>query len=256
MAQIHLLVNARGSYATSSNAVESWSMGVRCLAYPVEPLSRGPIPSNVTVLDDAVEDVESGYTYLSSFRMNQGGNDFDLKSWVTGSARLAFFNLFGQSRISTECLLEEVVVYPIDAATGKASDARSARCVFSTPKPGTITGNPMPLQIARVFSWNTSRPGPKGKGRMYVPGSPSSDAGVGGLLSTAHATSLANDAKNLLTTLSNSGGGDFNWWVTPIVTGKPYEQYATINQVRVGRALDTQRRRRRNIDEGYVTVTL
>jgi hypothetical protein len=44
--------------------------------------------------------------------------------------------------------------------------------------------------------------------------------------------------------------------IDAIVTGSPYQKYGRINAVRVGEVVDTQRRRRRQLAENYISVSV
>jgi hypothetical protein len=255
MARTHFLISARGSYKDAELAAETWSFGVRCVLVNGQVDDRGFIPDNLTVVDDSVELDELGYEYKANFAIKNLQATFDMANYFEANVVPAFQALFSQTQISNQVGLDQIVLYPIESPTGNASEQRSARAILTPRKYGTATGSILPLEVARVISWGTSRPGPKGKGRIYLPGATTTTIDPHGNMSSATRTTLANNAKNLLEGLSAGNGLIGNWNVRPIVTGAPYERYAMINEIRVGAVLDAQRRRRRSLSEAYISVT-
>jgi len=57
--------------------------------------------------------------------------------------------------------------------------------------------------------------------------------------------------KAFLEGIAVTGGVGHSEWALPIVTGKPYDNYAVVTSVQVGDVMDTQRRRRRQLVESY-----
>jgi hypothetical protein len=51
--------------------------------------------------------------------------------------------------------------------------------------------------------------------------------------------------------LGDNSGGSIN--VRPAIIGDPWRAYGVINSVKVGNRMDTQRRRREQLDEAYVS---
>lgn len=104
------------------------------------------------------------------------------------------------------------------------------------------------FQTAIVCSLNTTRSGPTGKGRVFLP-SPAQSLEADGRISVDRATMWADKMATFLGMLKNDVG------FTPVVASS--KGYLTpVISVRVGRALDTMRSRRSDLAEGYVTAML
>jgi hypothetical protein len=113
---------------------------------------------------------------------------------------------------------------------------------------GTASGTVYPYQVATCVTLTTARAGATGRGRFFLP-APYYTVGAGdGLLPAANASSIALAAKNFLNALVPTTGP------IGVYSSKGYS--STVTGVRVGRALDTQRRRRGDIPEGFATLAL
>lgn len=128
----------------------------------------------------------------------------------------------------------------------------------ATPTSGSASGSAAgnhPPQTAVVASLRSALPGPKGRGRMYLPLLSGTVNTSTGAFPSADATSIATATKNYLaavSALTSWGGG--TWF--PVVasrTGTPSTHAVTA--VKVGNVFDTQRRRRNKVIEVYSTVT-
>lgn len=89
---------------------------------------------------------------------------------------------------------------------------------------------------------------------MYLPGlNPAQSVGSTGYVSTGGQANALAGQQALLGALTGgiTGVGTAHW--QPVITGKPYVNYAVINEVAVGNVVDTQRRRRRSLPETYVS---
>lgn len=125
---------------------------------------------------------------------------------------------------------------------------------INPPIAGAIGGN-ISNQIALCVTLTTDvQRGPASKGRFYLP-APVIAIDDTGRISAAKANEIMASVRTLLEDLSDSPGLDSD--VTPDVVvmsrkpGAPAARYVT--GLRIGRVLDTQRRRRNNMDEAYVT---
>lgn len=122
---------------------------------------------------------------------------------------------------------------------------------------GNSAGSTMPLQTSLCISLVTARSGPSGKGRFYLP-APGASLGADTRMSQADTASFATSAKAFLVAV------DAAWTATPGPTsiGGNVGVYSTkgfvspVTGVRVGRVLDTQRRRRGDLVEEYVALSI
>jgi len=134
-----------------------------------------------------------------------------------------------------------------------------AEGLFTTPLAGSGTASKTP-QDAVVLSLRTSTPGPRGRGRMYWPAL-SASLSTSFQLSSPTATATSIDAKAWL----NAIGGAFNTYWTSVGAAKSAvlsvrsvtdHTCRNVNALQVGSVLDTQRRRRDNLPESYVSIAM
>ena len=132
----------------------------------------------------------------------------------------------------------------------KRADFSFMQGINVQPMPGQkpfSTG--MPPQIALAVSLTTGRPGPTGKGRFYLPFPAYNLSPSDRRLEPAAATSVLNacaafvNAVNLLT-------------AGPVVVASSKGYLSDVIGLRVGRAADTLRSRRRDVPEGYSSRSL
>lgn len=119
--------------------------------------------------------------------------------------------------------------------------------LLEDPDPGT-TGGGYP-QIALVLSWRTARSrGYASNGRMYVP-SAREVSTASGQIDATQADALAGVAATFINAIAASGVG------TPaVMSSAGAGRIEEITGVRVGRVMDTQRRRRNALDEAYTAT--
>lgn len=126
--------------------------------------------------------------------------------------------------------------------------------------PGGGAATPVyPNQVALVVTLTTAvSRGPASKGRFYLP-LPSVAVETGtGMIAATWSTGIAGSAKTFLELVSDTPGVDD--WNTPGVVvmsrklGAP--QTRRVNGAKVGRVLDTQRRRRRSLAENYALTVI
>lgn len=137
-----------------------------------------------------------------------------------------------------------LVVYELDDSTGKAT----ARAEASLTLAGSDTGNPLPQEVAVVASLRTATPGPKGRGRMYLPPLGVNKCTAVGRVDAAAQANLAASVAAALGEL-NSGGFDPILF-TPLQADRP------ITSVDVGDVFDAQRRRRDKLVETRISVAV
>jgi hypothetical protein len=87
---------------------------------------------------------------------------------------------------------------------------------------------------------------------MFLP--PATSSQISGFkVQSATQSDILLGAQNFMAALAYNGGGAGTPHVRPIVTGKPWTDYAVITTARVGDYVDTQRRRRNRVRETYVS---
>lgn len=127
--------------------------------------------------------------------------------------------------------------------------------VFARPPIENWAGQGLPVlppQCAVVLTLDTKVRGRSRFGRMYLPllgCTVSSD----GLMGVPLATRIATAGQKFINNAGNTPNVDLDF--APVVaSGVGNGSLHEIRSVRVGRAIDTMRSRRRNLDEGYVTL--
>lgn len=259
----HLRLQVSGGYTGTGPLVpEVWSFTMRLLLIFGSPDSIGTFPDNWTVEPTFESHTEATFTTEKTYTVNgPAAIDFDPESYLTDQAEPALAAFIGGFYWSSRVQMRRISLYPCDL-TGNAIDGNFAHLDYTSSYPVGIGSSPLPLENSIVVGWGTDKLGPRGRGRIYgpVPGTDVLD--TDGLVSATNATLLAERAKDLCEGLAivATGLGALN--VRPVVTGptaKPgqpgYSRYAVVNETRVGRQIDTQRRRRNAIVEDYHTDT-
>lgn len=120
--------------------------------------------------------------------------------------------------------------------------------------PGVGAGDSLPLQIALAVSLRTARSGPEGKGRFYLP-APAVALGADRRVTAERAGTIAANMKAFVEHVD----GAFTQFGVPggnVVVASSKGFLSVVTGVRVGRVLDTQRRRRGDMQEGYADATV
>lgn len=224
----------------SYNAAEKWQFGLK--------LSDGGISNQVTV--DAIwADIQ--------------------KWWIADSTAYTPSN--GFFSLTTHRLTEVKVARIL--ASGKYPPTEASASHFFVP---AVAGANPPLagQIAQgslVATLTTSLPrGLASKGRVFLPPSARYNTTTSGLISTADATAIADSVRILITALNaNPQVGNVQVFSRgkrqrgpDLPNGKRTYTYPNpgaafnVTGVRVGRVIDTQRRRRRALVESPVAVVV
>lgn len=123
----------------------------------------------------------------------------------------------------------------------------------STPKVGT-GGALMPAQCAIVVSLRSDTPGPSGRGRIYWP---AVGATIGNALrlSGPLPATIGADMKTYLSSIEGALTASFAALPFDLaVRSRTRKTTPHINRLQVGDVIDTQRRRRDNLPESYVTT--
>jgi hypothetical protein len=118
--------------------------------------------------------------------------------------------------------------------------------------PGGRSGSAThPFQIAQCVTLLTERPGRSGKGRMYLP-APVSILDNNGQIGTADRDALLGTTAALLTAINAITSAN----AAPVAVAASDGHHWPVTAIRVGRVLDTQRRRRSALPEAYASATV
>lgn len=178
-----------------------------------------------------------------------------VREWIGGSEAAVedlatdfkdFFVALGPA-ISASTRLDEVRLDSI-ASNGKID--QKPRLVDLRPQ-GISGGGLMvlPPQCAVVLTLDTEVRGRSRFGRMYLP-LLGVTVGDGGIMGQAQAASLADKAAAFMTAAGNAPNVDLDW--APVVaSGVGSGTLNEVKSVRIGRAIDTMRSRRRDLAERY-----
>lgn len=217
----HLRVTVGGIFGSVANPAEEWSFGFQ-LGHP----SGAAIDlGDPLAFQDMTETVQA---------------------WFTSSA----------TRIATTCRLASLKMAQIDSAghVVKNPDGSFSQRVHSygtTDMPVGSQSSPLhPFQVAAVASLVTPRAGRSGRGRCYLP-APAVTVSAGGTISTTDRDSMLNTFAIML----NSVNADIGPAVRVVVASNAGVNSPVV-AVRMGLVLDTQRRRRGELDEAYAIQTL
>lgn len=120
--------------------------------------------------------------------------------------------------------------------------------------PGSASGN-HPPQTCVVASLRSASPGPKYRGRMYLPLLSGTVSTSNGTFPSADASSIAGAVKAYLAAVAGLTSWGASGWKPVVVSQTPTGTLAALTAVKVGNVFDTQRRRRNKVIETYSTVT-
>lgn len=179
----------------------------------------------------------------------------DIETWIHGywADTVSSFHARPTSWINAGCKLEFLKVNPVDI-NGHYTDPNTHEHVYPAPVAGGGVGTTHPTQIAWCVSLTTglSR-GPAHRGRFYLPMPAVQIIPGTGLAAAQYALELATSAATFITEFADTPGADlthpFKIFVMSRKAGFPATHPVT--GVEVGCALDTQRRRRNQLDENY-----
>jgi hypothetical protein len=182
----------------------------------------------------------------------------ELEDWLSGEVKseVQTWHAAANTRVSAHCKLSYVKANYVKM-DGHYYDINTHEYVYPTPVAGSVAGAPPPNQICMAVSLTTGRDrGYAHRGRFYLP-LPVHSLGTDGLVLSADAQNVANQAKIFLEALSDTPGIDGLQSPNVVVmssanTGATYK----ITGVEVGRVLDTQRRRRAELKESYVSAVV
>jgi hypothetical protein len=247
----HAYVVWHGSF--EDHLEEYWQIGVRFMLVNsgTEPDHVGALPT-FDVNATAVSRDETDWTISSLWDAGLGlAESISVDDWLNDQLLPAGVLLLSGNYISTKVTLNGVKVSPINGS-GHVTDLRVSQGLYKSPLPHGPTDIPqLPAECSVVSSWITQRIGRKGRGRVYLPPTGSAVLNEDGDLAGAQTAHIVAGMVAFLEQTAITPTGPGNHWALPIVTGAPYTAYAVIDGVRVGSVIDSQRRRRRQLNEVY-----
>lgn len=259
----HLRLQVSGGYnGTGAPTAEVWSFNMRLALVFGDVDSLGTFPTNWEVEPNFDSHTAATFTTQKTW-IAQGptGNDFDPESWLTDQVEPAVAGFISGWKFSPRAEVRSMIVYPCKDGDGTSIEGNFARLDYTSSNPVGGGSNLMPLENSVVVSWTTSRLGPRGRGRIYTPPPGTNCLDADGLVSSGDRLDLVDAAVTFAQDLAYTGIGGSAAHVRPVVTGptaKPgqpaYTRYALIEGVRVGRVMDTQRRRRNAEVEDYASA--
>jgi hypothetical protein len=254
----HLRLTIHGAYVGSSESSEVWNFSLRQALVLGSVDDQGTFPNNWDVVPDFSTHTDTDWTTEKTWHASVGGGTvFDPESYLNDYVGATLQAFAAASNFSNRVTFLGANLYPC-GTDGKAISGNYARLNFTTIPNGSNSTLQLPSENTLVCSWETHKIGRRGRGRIYPPVMGAGILTSDGLVDTSYVTAHRNAAKALVEGLSYSGVGPDTWSVRSVVTGPassggsaPYTKYATIIGVRVGRVMDTQRRRRRQLTENY-----
>lgn len=255
----HLYMTVNGTYEDAALADETWQYGTHWFASLDAIPDVGSPTGEFEVAAATLTASDAAWSVSSNWLAEGGINDLDPADFLLDACGyIKTFHESATSYISGDAIISQVNLYAI-GSDGKvvSTDYGPAKAV-ATPAAtvdGAATGTLLPVQCSVVASLRTINNTRRGRGRCYLPQMGTSIVSANtGLIST---TPRGNIATNFATMLSGiSLEGAISVKVAPIVIGNPWTSFFKISTVKVGSQVDTQRRRRRNVEETYSNASV
>lgn len=260
----HLKLTIFGDYTPSSvDAPEVWACNLREALVFGSVDDTGTFPSNWDVTPVFDTHTETDWTTETTYGIDGPLTaTFDPESYLTDYVGPTLQGWMGGAGFSDKVRLLGAALYPC-GTNGNAIGSNVARLTYTNITTGSATGNMLPTENSLAVSWQTHVLGPKGRGRIFPPPSPSSALTAYGVASSGYISTWLNAHVNTIEGLSYSGTGGATAHVRVVVTGpnsvspgSGYLHYGTIIGARVGQVFDTQRRRRNKLPEAYSADTI
>lgn len=218
MYQRHHLVTFRGHFGTATTERETWSFGLR-------------FKPGATGTEGQLGDLDE--SQLNGLR--QAGEVLFLTSGTM---------------ISNAAFFDEIRHYTIGIDGKAEGEVQIAR--MGTPVPGQVGTPRPPWQNALAVTLDSGYPAKGRFGRFYLP-CPAVTVDNTGLIDLVQAQGIQTAVTTFLDSVSNFPGLDIGWGLA--VAGQTGQgTLREVQEVRVGRVVDTQRRRRRQVDEAYLSA--
>lgn len=202
-------------------------------------------------------DITTGQTLNWGTAVNEAAEQ-GVAAWIAGMAK----PLFSPSVVANRC-----IAYHYDLPLKNVLDRGEAG--FSGPNAWKGSGiNDLPPEntlVLGLYSYDPATYVPnraRRRGRMYLPTPSTAQIGGGGMLTTGTQNTWAAAGKTFLNTLQATIDVPSNAHLRPQVVSRGGNGGAAssanhqVSHVRMGRVMDTQRRRRNALPEEYVTVAL
>jgi hypothetical protein len=255
----HLRLTIAGNYtAGAEDNPEIWAVNLRqALVFgTIDPL--GTFPSNWSVNPSFSTHSDADWDTTTTYNISgPGGLTFDPESYLNDYVGASVTNWIEGAGFSNKVQVETASLYPCDSS-GASIGGNVAHLTYHTPPVGGTSGGMLPTENSVVLSWSTERLGKRGRGRIYPPPVPVGALDTYGLVSDSWRSTYQNAAKNLIEGMAFHSVGIEHPSVETVVTGPsssgglaPWTAYAVITKVRVGKIVDTQRRRRNKLGEAY-----
>jgi hypothetical protein len=252
----HLLLTIQGTVAGTGLEEETWQCGIRWALNwgdgSVAP--AGTLNNNWNPVAAVIGRDETDWTITGNWSVDGPLVDtFSADDWLNDQVAPALYDWMVGTKQSGNVRINALSVYPIGAPSGRSVPAAP----YTTGSPvtlqykspygaGTSTGL-LPLQCSIVCSHRTAQVGRAGRGRIFLPPTGTSTTS-NGLIGATACQDIA-DAHAAFLEACVPPGGLSDLELRPIVTGGNWTKYAVINAVEVGNVVDTQRRRRKSIQE-------
>lgn len=256
----HLYAVVKGGYDDTQLLSEGWQMGLRLLPTLNAHDLIGTPPNEFEAASASITTSSTNWDATSNFLCEGGITDLDPGDYACtyGEAVKALFETVAVG-FSDDVNVSEVTIYPIGTDGKVISLETGPAKAVATPKAlldGTATGTQLPIQCSVVVSLRSDNTTRRGRGRMYPPPVTHSslEATTGFIPSSARAN-YATGFKAFLEAVAIGSGGSPPI-VRPIVIGAPWTTYYTVTSVKVGSQVDTQRRRRNQIEETYSSAAI
>lgn len=215
---VHHLVTFRGHMGTASTPRETWSFGLR-----FRPASA---TLGATASDTLAQNI-----------VNQLRTEYETLHATTNSL---FMNTV---------FFDEVRAYNI-GPDGKATGAPRI-ATESAPVPGSSTNHTMPWQGSLAVTLDAGYPAKGRFGRFYLPPQALTIEDTG-LVMLTQAQSIFTNVQAFLAAVSNLTGLDTGFGLAVVGGTGPDGTMRDVDRIRLGRVVDTQRRRRRQVAEAYL----
>jgi hypothetical protein len=209
---------------------ESWSCSLRTGANTADPLSAD-VPSEDSVaawLTGSIKDAVTAY----HTRVTTGINPLATLTFIKA-------NRINKQGHYKDALTHEVVLAPVAGAGNN----------------GPVLPNQCTLAISLTTGFTR---GPAHRGRFYLPLPTVQIVGNTGQISDGDVQNIRNSTKTFIEAIADVPGVDAPFSQTPTVFSRKQGAagHRAITGVEVGRVIDTQRRRRRNVKEDYASAVL
>lgn len=143
----------------------------------------------------------------------------------------------------------ERTLFEYNAATGAL--VGSAPLDLPASPSGSLAGQPLPAQVAVGISLRTGTPGPKGRGRFYLPACSSSILASDGRVPLVTRETLVDEFAAYIGSVTATLAGGLS-----VVYSRTHHQAYPVTSVQGGDVWDTQRRRRNNLPESRYSVAV